>query len=426
MRRPTNLRATWEAASSFGESCDTREDDAMKIKNVFDLIFSMENLYGALEDASRGRRYQSDVLDFNSDAWDNLKDLREEVISGSYRIEKYYIFYIHEPKLRMIMSIAFKHRIVQWAIYRVINPVLVPGYIEDSYGCIPGRGSLSAMKKLKYWLEFVSRKEGENWFYLKLDISKYFYRVSHRILKKVLAKKIKDERLLELLYGIIDCKHTPFGLPPGKKPEEVPLEERLFDVGMPIGNLLSQMFANIYLDMLDQFCKRVLCIRYYIRYMDDVIILSCDKVQLREWKDRIGEFLETELELNLNNKTCIRPIGQGIEFVGYRVWADRVVLRKSTTLRIKRSLSGVRRLYENGRMPLEKVTEIFTCYIGMLKHTDSQALIDKLYEDMVLIKGGSDEKEEKEEFVPMLPQEDWYLCYELYGVYGDMCMAQQM
>ena len=152
----------------------------MKIKNVFDLIFSMENLYGALEDASRGRRYQSDVLDFNSDAWDNLKDLREEVISGSYRIEKYYIFYIHEPKLRMIMSIAFKHRIVQWAIYRVINPVLVPGYIEDSYGCIPGRGSLSAMKKLKYWLEFVSRKEGENWFYLKLDISKYFYRVSHR------------------------------------------------------------------------------------------------------------------------------------------------------------------------------------------------------------------------------------------------------
>nr|WP_289765376.1 reverse transcriptase/maturase family protein [uncultured Acetatifactor sp.] len=426
MRRPTNLRETWEAASSFGESCDTREDDAMKIKNVFDLIFSMENLYGALEDASRGRRYQSDVLEFNSDAWDNLKDLREEIISGSYRIERYYIFYIHEPKLRMIMSIAFKHRIVQWAIYRVVNPMLVPGYIEDSYGCIPGRGSLSAMKRLKYWLEFVNRKEGETWFYLKLDISKYFYRVSHRILKKVLAKKIKDKRLLELLYGIIDCQHTPFGLPPGMKPEDVPLNERLFDVGMPIGNLLSQMFANIYLDMLDQFCKRVLGIRYYIRYMDDVIILSCDKVQLREWKDRIGEFLEAELELNLNNKTCIRPIGQGIEFVGYRVWADRVVLRKSTTLRIKRSLSGVRRLYANGRMPLEKVTEIFTCYIGMLKHTDSQALIDKLYEDMVLIKGGSDEKEEKEEFVPMLPQEDWYLCYELYGVYEDMCMAQQM
>ena len=135
----------------------------------------------------------------------------------------------------------------------------------------------------------------------------------------MLAKKIKDQRLLDVLYRVIDCQHTPFGLPPGKNPEDVPLEERLFDVGMPIGNLLSQMFANIYLDMLDQFCKRVLGIRYYIRYMDDVIILGNDKLQLRYWKEQIGEFLETELELNLNNKTCIRPIGQGIEFVGYRV-----------------------------------------------------------------------------------------------------------
>lgn len=400
----------------------------MKIKNVFDLIFSKENLYEALEDASRGRRYQKDVLEFNFDAWTNLSDLREEILGGEYEIEKYYIFYIHEPKLRMIMSIAFKHRVVQWAIYRVVNPMLVPGYITDSYGCIPGRGSLSAMQKLKYWLELVSRQEGESWYYLKLDISKYFYRVSHRILKKVLAKKIKDKRLLEVLYKIIDCKHTPFGLPPGKNPEDVPLEERLYDVGMPIGNLLSQMFANIYLDLLDQFCKRVLGIRYYIRYMDDVIILGNDKLQLREWKERIGEFLEVELELNLNNKTCIRPIGQGIEFVGYRVWADRVVVRKSTTLRIKRSLKGVRNLYAEGKMSFEKVTETFRCYIGMLQHTDSQALIDKLYQDMVLMKGEGKltDGEEAEEFVPMLPQEDWYLCYELFGVYGDVFYEEQM
>lgn len=400
----------------------------MKIKNVFDLIFSMENLYGALEDASRGRRYQRDVLDFNYDTWTNLTDLREEILSGEYEIEKYYIFYIHEPKLRMIMSIAFKHRVIQWAIYQIVNPMLVPGYIEDSYGCIPGRGSLSAMQKLKYWLEKVDRQEDENWYYLKLDISKYFYRVSHRVLKKVLAKKIKDQRLLDVLYRIIDCQHTPFGLPPGKNPEDVPLEDRLFDVGMPIGNLLSQMFANIYLDMLDQFCKRVLGIRYYIRYMDDVIILGNDKLQLREWKERIGVFLETELELNLNNKTCIRPIGQGIEFVGYRVWANQVIIRKSTTLRIKRSLKGVRKLYAEGKMSFEKVTETFRCYIGMLQHTDSQALIDKLYEDMVLMKGEKElpNEEETKEFVPMLPQEDWYLCYELFGVHGDVFYEEQM
>lgn len=385
----------------------------MKIKNVYDLIFSMKNLYEAYEDAARGRRYNKDVLAYSFDTWSLLRELRERILSGNYEIEQYFIFYIYEPKKRMIMSIAFEHRIVQWAIYRVINPVLVKGYITDTYGCIPGRGALGAMQRLRDWVTYVSRKE-DTWYYLKLDISKYFYRISHRVLKKILAKKIKDERLLDVLYGIIDCKHTPFGLPPGKSPGDVPLEERLFDVGMPIGNLLSQMFANIYLDVLDQFCKRVLGIEYYIRYMDDVIILSNSKVQLRYWKDTISSFLETELELQLNQKTCIRPISQGIEFVGYRIWENRVVLRKSTTLRIKRSLKGIRKQYRDYEMTFERATDTFVSYIGMLKHTDSEALINKLYADMVLShEGGKDIENEQEEFVRMLPQEDWHLLYEL-------------
>ena len=385
----------------------------MKIKNVFDLIFSMENLYEAYEDAAQGRRYHKDVLAYSFDTWSLLCELREKILSGNYEIERYFIFYIYEPKKRMIMSIAFEHRIVQWAIYRIINPILVKGYIADSYGCIPGRGALGAMQRLRSWVEYVSRKEG-TWYYLKLDISKYFYRISHRVLKKILAKKIKDERLLDVLYGIIDCKHTPFGLPPGKSPGDVPLEERLYDVGMPIGNLLSQMFANIYLDVLDQFCKRVLGIEFYIRYMDDVIILCNSKVQLRLWKDAISTFLETELELQINQKTCIRPISQGIEFVGYRIWKDHVVLRKSTTLRIKRNLKGVRKRYRDYELTFEKATENFKSYIGMLEHTDSEALIDKLYADMVLShEGGKNRENEQEEFVRMLPQEDWHLLYEL-------------
>lgn len=358
----------------------------MKIKQVFDLIFSMENLYMAYEDAAGGRRYNKDVLAYSQDTWSQLRELREKILAGEYEIDRYYIFYVYEPKKRMIMSIGFEHRIVQWAIYRVINPILVKGYIDDTYGCIPGRGALSAMQCLHGWVEYVSRKEKE-WFYLKLDISKYFYRISHRVLKKILRKKIEDERLLEVLFGIIDCKHTPFGLPPGKGPGDVPLEERLFDVGMPIGNLLSQMFANIYLDALDQFCKRTLGIKFYVRYMDDVIILSDSKIQLKEWKDRIAVFLESELELMLNNKTCIRPISQGIEFVGYRVWSNRVVLRKSTTLKIKRNLKGVRKAYHDYRMTLEKASQTFQSYVGMLKHTDSDALLEKLYDEMVLTHG---------------------------------------
>lgn len=369
----------------------------MKIKNVFDLIFSDENLYGAIQDASAGRRYHKDVLRVQYDCWDVIDKIQKHVRSGTYEIDRYYIFYVYEPKKRMIMSISFYHRIVQWAIYRVINPILVKGYIEDSYGCIPGRGSLSAMKRLKYWVEAVEKKPG-TWYYLKLDISKYFYRISHEVLKKILAKKIKDRRLLDVLYSIIDCKHTPFGLPPGKGPGEVPLEERLFDVGMPVGNLLSQVFANIYLDALDQFCKRVLRIHHYIRYMDDVIILSDSKAQLHEWKSIISNFLERELRLSLNQKTCIRPVSQGIEFVGYRIWPHYVTIRKSTTLQIKRAM--IRKAYEYsiGMIALADITNTLTCYLCMLKHCDCQEFREALVRSVVLRKYDSEVEDETENY----------------------------
>ncbi len=301
------------------------------------MIFSDDNLYGAIQDASKGRRYNKDVLRVQHDIWNVIEQIQQDVRSGKYTIDKYYIFYVYEPKKRMIMSITFYHRIVQWAIYRVINPLLVKGYIKDTYGCIPGRGSLAAMQRLRYWIKSVEHKPG-TWYYLKLDISKYFYRISHEVLKEILARKIKDQQLLQVLYNIIDCQHTPFGLPPGKGPGEVPLEERLYDVGMPVGNLLSQVFANIYLDALDQFCKRTLCIHFYVRYMDDIIILSDSKEQLHMWKAEIQKFVETTLRLSLNQKTCIRPISQGIEFVGYRIWPHYVTIRKSTTLEMKRHL----------------------------------------------------------------------------------------
>lgn len=358
----------------------------MKIKNIFDLIFSDENLYGALQDASRGRRYHKDVLQAQYDCWDIIAKIQDDVRSGKYEIDKYYIFYVYEPKKRMIMSIAFYHRIIQWAIYRVLNPLLVKGYIKDSYGCIPGRGSLSAMQRLRYWLQSVEKKSG-TWYYLKLDISKYFYRISHEVLRKILSKKIKDEKLLNVLFSIIDCKHTPFGLPPGKGPGDVPLEERLYDVGMPVGNLLSQVFANVYLDALDQFCKRVLGIHFYERYMDDMIILSDSKEQLHEWKYRIQIFLEEELRLSLNQKTCIRPISQGIEFVGYRIWPYYVTIRKSTTLQIKRAMKRKVCEYSAEETSVEEVTNTLKCYLGMIDHCDCHAFRENLISSTVLVRG---------------------------------------
>ena len=360
-----------------------KENRNMKIKNVFDEIFSIDNLYAALEDASQGRRYNKDALIYNLDVWAMVQEIRNEIFNGTYSIDRYYIFYVYEPKKRMIMSISFKHRIVQWAIYRVINPVLVKGYIEDSYGCIPGRGSLSAMQRLKYWVVMASRKE-EQWFYLKLDISKYFYRISHRVLKKILAKKIKDKRLLKVLYSIIDCEHTPFGLPLGRSPGDVPLEERLFDVGMPIGNLLLQLFANVYLNELDQYCKRELQIRFYIRYMDDVIILSPDKELLHRYRNMFSDFLGDVLKLRLNNKTAIRPVSHGMEFVGYTIRPFDVRLRKSTSLRMKRHLKTIQELYRDYEIDLDRARSTLMSYKALMDHCDCRALEKKIFEDFVL------------------------------------------
>lgn len=145
----------------------------MKIKHVFDLIFSDDNLYEAIQDASKGRRYNKDVLRVQHDIWNVIEQIQQDVRSGKYTIDKYYIFYVYEPKKRMIMSITFYHRIVQWAIYRVINPLLVKGYIKDTYGCIPGRGSLAAMQRLRYWIKAVEHKPG-TWYYLKFGYQQIF------------------------------------------------------------------------------------------------------------------------------------------------------------------------------------------------------------------------------------------------------------
>lgn len=141
----------------------------------------------------------------------------------------------------------FKDRIVQWAIYRQLFPLYEKTFIFDSYACRKGKGTHKAADRLQYWLRQTERKP-ERYYYLKMDISKYFYRVDHDILLKILARRIKDQRLLNLLEKIINCESMNFGLPPGKEPDEVAVSDRLSNKGMPIGNLTSQMFANIYLN----------------------------------------------------------------------------------------------------------------------------------------------------------------------------------
>ncbi|MEG2882903.1 MAG: reverse transcriptase/maturase family protein, partial [Christensenella sp.] len=249
------------------------------IKNLYEKIFDFENLYQAWESARKGKRFRDEVMRFSSDLEANLIEIQNHLIYGSYKVGHYRPFYVYEPKKRLIMALPFKDRVVQWAIYRQLFPILDKQFIFDSYACRTGKGSHAAVDRLQYWLRQTERKP-QRYYYLKLDIAKYFYRVDHEVLVNILNRKIQDKRLMELFSRIINSEETKFGLPVGVDPDLCDPSDRLTEVGMPIGNLTSQMFANLYLHELDLFAKHELKLHYYIRYMDDIIILHTDKQHL--------------------------------------------------------------------------------------------------------------------------------------------------
>lgn len=343
------------------------------LKNVFEQVVDYDNLYRAYLNARLCKRYRYEVLNFSAHLEDNLVKLQKELIDRTYTLGKYREFYIYEPKKRLVMAQPFKNRVVQWAIYQVLNPVFAQGYITDSYACIKERGTHKAVKRLHYWLRQVGKKP-EKYYFLKLDISKYFYRIDHDVLMGILKRKIHDDDMIFLLDKIVNSSETNFGLPPGKSPGEVKRSDRVSEKGMPVGNLSSQMFANLYLNELDQYCKRTLGIHFYVRYMDDVIILHQDKDQLHEWKRIIDTFLKEKLQLDLNEKTCIRPITLGVEFCGYKIWNTHIKLRKSTALKMKRNLKKLQKEYAAGEVTVEEAKQTISSYLGILKHCDSYSL----------------------------------------------------
>lgn len=343
------------------------------IKNLYENIYDFENIYKAWEEARKGKRYRDDVLIFNQNYEEHLIDIQNQLIYETYEVGRYHTFYVYEPKKRLIMSLPFKDRIVQWAIYRKLFPLYENTFINDSYACRRGKGTHKAADKLQYWLRQTDRKP-ERYYYLKMDISKYFYRVDHDILLKILAKRIKDERLLRLLEKIINCETTQFGLPMWKEPDEVEVADRLADKGMPIGNLTSQMFANIYLNEVDQYAKHKLHLHYYIRYMDDIIILHKDKKYLAEVRDLMEVFLDENLRLNLNNKTVIRPCSMGVDFVGFRIWATHRRMKKKTAVKIKRNLKSHIQRVRHGEESKERLERTIASYRGILSHCNSYGM----------------------------------------------------
>lgn len=352
-------------------------------KNLYEKIYDFENLYLAYQDARRCKRYRGEVLAFSANLEENLIDIQNHLIYQSYTMGEYREFYVYEPKKRLIMALPFRDRVVQCALYRVVNPLFTRSYIDTSYGSIVGRGPLKAVEKLRYWLRLLHNKP-EKYYALKMDVAKFFFRIPHDVQMASLERRIDDPKTMWLFEQIIRSRKTPFGLP--LDAVDVANCTRLYDIGMPVGNLISQMLANIVMDAADQYIKRELKCHYYMRYMDDMLVLGADKQELREIMRLVSAFLEQNLGLCLNNRTSIRPVSLGVEFVGYRVWQDRTQIRKSTSLRMKRRLRATRIRYGQGKLPLEKAQSTITSYLGLMKHCDCDNLRDKVLEDFVLVR----------------------------------------
>ncbi|MBP9864635.1 group II intron reverse transcriptase domain-containing protein [Patescibacteria group bacterium] len=280
---------------------------------LFERICSIENIFAAWERFSDGKRSKADVMAFELYLEDNLFSLRNILFSGEYRHDTYKPFTIFDPKQRRIHKATVKDRVVHQAIVNVIEPFFENRFIHDSYSCRVGKGTHAAVDRLRIFIRQASCNNTRTVFALKCDVRKFFASVNHDTLLSLLARQIDDPRTMELLENIIGSFSV------GNRQ------------GIPLGNLTSQLFANIYLHELDRYVKINCRERYYLRYCDDFIILSESRERLSGVTRGIEEFLNARLSLQLHpKKVFIRTWTQGIDFLGYVLFPHATVIRLNT------------------------------------------------------------------------------------------------
>jgi retron-type reverse transcriptase len=310
-----------------------------------------------------------DVMRFYFDLELNLFKLHEELLNKTYRHGSYVSFYIHDPKRRHINKAQVRDRILHHAIFSILNPIFEPTYIAESFSCRDNKGTHKGVRVLAAMLRRVSGNGINQCYGLKGDVKKFFDSVDHKILKEIISKKIKDTEVLRLVSIVIDSYKS--------KRSEV-----FAPKGIPIGNLTSQLFANLYLNELDQFVKHGLKIKNYARYTDDFVIVARDKEYLEAMKIAIDDFLKTKLKLELHpDKVIIRKFGQGLDFLGYVVKERCLLLRTKTKRRILKKMKSGSEKYQAGLLDKADLERSLQSYLGVLSHAKTRRLREKLIND---------------------------------------------
>jgi len=354
-----------------------------KEKNVFEKFTSFDNFYNAYLLARRNKRYKHEVLKYSANLEENIINSIEHLKHKTYEISRMHEFYVQYPKKRLITALPFKDRVVNCAAHNILFPIYSRSFYEHSYGSIPGKGTHRAVKRLQYWLRLVGDKP-EDWRIAKVDIRKFFFRIPVSVQLRELGKPLDDPDMMWFLEKAIIGDGRAFGLP--LDAADVEEAERVSGIGMQVGSLISQMTANVVLSPLDHYMKRVVRVPYYIRYMDDMIMLLPNKELAWEAIGLMDDYLNNNLGLELNEKTAVLPLDYGVEFLGYKVWADRITLRKSTSLRMKRHIKYIMEGYAAGKLDQDHCLSVLHSYLGLLKHCDAGALKRKILRDFVLMR----------------------------------------
>lgn len=336
------------------------------LRRVYDQKLTFEKIYEAYLRTYKGKTRKREVLKYMMDLETNLILLLDSLKNESYRLGKYYSFYVHEPKQRLIKALPFRDRIVhQWYVEEFIKPFIVKRFIFDTYACLTGKGTHKAVYRLQHYMRLMKRKQ-EQYFILKCDISKFFYNIDRKILFQIIQKYIQDKKVLRLTYHFIYDDE----------------EEK----GIPIGNYTSQYFANIYLNELDHYVKEILHVKYYLRYMDDFVLLVETKQTAQIYYHLIENFLLEKLNLRFNNKSGYFPSYLGVDFCGYRIFETHMLVRKRCKIKIKRNLKLWRKQFLNGTVDVKRIQLQFNSFKGHVSHASSYGLVQKVkkeYESML-------------------------------------------
>jgi RNA-directed DNA polymerase len=333
-----------------------------QLKISYKEIISPENLLAAWQEFVCGKRSKKDVQQFSLNLADNILQLNSELANFTYKHGEYTAFNISDPKPRNIHKAGVRDRVLHHAIYRKLYPFFDKTFIADSYSCRVAKGTHKAMNRFESFGRQVSKNNTKTVWVLKCDIRKFFASIDHKVLLGILASHISDKGLMWLINGVIESFSSSAPIY-GQQRQPINRRTTQSDIGLPLGNLTSQLFCNIYMNEFDQFVKHKLKAKYYIRYADDFVFLSEDRSKLLSIIPKISTFLGQSLKLQLHpDKVFVKTLASGVDFLGWVNFPYYRTLRNTTS----------RRMFK--RLKEHPEDAILQSYLGLIKHGNSHKL----------------------------------------------------